>query len=180
MLHALHKLDLNRHAPVATPEQLIGALNKKPFMECTIYIPGPGRHVDCRNTLSGPERNLQCQPHVSQVDAHEKRARVALHEIDDLRNSLRPVPPEVLASCGDYLRFRFRSETDRLLDSRLSILAKINSFQPEQLYIDSGPMEKICTFVSRTRRGPSRWLSRGIWVSSVYLFLTLQGSHIFI
>jgi len=40
--------------------------------------------------------NANHMSHVSQIDALEKRARVALHEIDALRNSLRLVPPEVL------------------------------------------------------------------------------------
>ena len=74
-------------APVATPEQLIGVLDKELFMECT---------------------RLQA--------AELLYTRLMLYAA---WNPLGPVPPEVLTSCGDYLRFLFRFETDRLLDSRL-------------------------------------------------------------
>ena len=57
-----------------------------------------------------------------------------------------------------YLRLRYRSATNRLLDSRLSVLAQIHHIQSQELGIDSNCTEAIGASVSNVLE-PSRSLS---------------------
>ena len=50
------------------------------------------------------------------------------------------LPPEVLASCATFV-----SDSDRLLDSRLSILADVNLLQYEEFGIDNNRMGAVGT-----------------------------------
>ena len=71
-----------------------------------------------------------------------------------------PTTCEPSASRGDRvvrrLRFRRRSPTNGLVDSRLPILAQSDQFQSQELGADRQRVEAIGPFVSRTcRSGPS-------------------------
>ena len=103
--------------PELSIEQLIGALNKKLFIEFTSVqstLPPASPALVAALTAEVWSSELKTHPRVLtkcfQVDALEKRAKDVLHEVITLRNFLRPVNrlhPEVIALCATFV-----SDTD--------------------------------------------------------------------
>ena len=104
------KLDLARKFSV---EQLIQALDKKLFMECTeaqSMVPPVSRALvvtlKVKVRSSKPRMYPRLLTGVSQIDTLERRAKDVLHEVITLRNSLRTVnrvPPEVITLCAAFV-----------------------------------------------------------------------------
>ena len=153
-------------------EQLIGALNKKLFMECArVQSELPPTSRASVDTLTAEVRfsELQMNPQVltkrftdrcsgGTSQSHSSRSNF----LEEFPTTCQPSP-----SRGDRtvrrLRLPFRSTTDRLLDPCLPLLAQSHHFQSQKLDIDKHQVAAISPFVYRTRRGsPSYRQHHGI------------------
>ena len=148
--------------PEFSLEQLISALDKKLFGECTRI----------RSTMPPSSRSLVvtlAKEVCSQRPRGNTRALTKYltdrcpREASQRSFARGPFFEEFIATCEPYpsrdprvlrhFRIRCRSKANRPLDPRLSILARIDHLEPQKLVVNSNWMEAIDTSVSRTCRG---------------------------
>ena len=139
-------------------EQLINALNKKLFMECSrVHSEMQPMSRALVTTLSAEVRRRSQWlrgPQVLTIYFTGRWSRTKSQR----RSTRSDYPEEFTATCESYasrsphilrhLRLRHRSKADRNLDPRLSILAQIHRFKSQELDVHNNRVETIGTSVS--------------------------------
>ena len=146
-------------------EQLISALDKKLFRECTRIrsaMPPPSRSLVATLTAEVRSQKPRGNPRVLTNFLADRRSGEASQRgparspvFAEFATTGEPSPsrgPRILR----HRLTRCRSKANRPLNPRLSILARIDHLEPQELGIDINWMETIDTYVSRTcRSSPS-------------------------